>query len=220
MACMRTGDPRVCDLIHRDATGSLWLTPDGYIDQINQNAGELHSRGVDVNASYVLAVGSDSFLNLNLFGSYLLAIGFSNPVFGYDCTGYFGGSCGQPNSRWRHRFTASWETGFHAVFTLGWRLTGPVTNSVASTDPDLGYPPAIPYHEASGDLEIGTYSFFDLAATYDITSHVQLTVGVNNVLDKEPPLGAGSAVNDYGPGFYGTYDPYGRFLHASLLFTF
>ncbi len=45
-------------------------------------------------------------------------------------------------------------------------------------------------------------------------------VGVNNILDKEPPLAPGQQNNDYGAGFYGTYDSLGRYLHASMQFTF
>ena len=53
-----------------------------------------------------------------------------------------------------------------------------------------------------------------------MTKHYQFVFGVNNILDKEPPLGVGSSPNDYGPGFYGTYDPLGRYIHASMQFTF
>ena len=47
-----------------------------------------------------------------------------------------------------------------------------------------------------------------------------MTVGCNNLLDKEPPLASGSQDNDYGPGYYGTYDYMGRSLFANLQFEF
>jgi outer membrane receptor protein involved in Fe transport len=49
---------------------------------------------------------------------------------------------------------------------------------------------------------------------------VQLTLGVNNIFDKEPPLGSGIDNIDYGPGFWGAYDVYGRYLFSSIQFAF
>ncbi len=45
-------------------------------------------------------------------------------------------------------------------------------------------------------------------------------MGCNNLLDKEPPLAPGMQDNDYGPGYYGTYDYLGRALFANLQFEF
>jgi iron complex outermembrane receptor protein len=220
MACMRTGDPRFCGLIHRDATGSLWLTPDGYIDLINQNIGTRRSRGVDVDVSYLLPFGKAGFLSMNLIGTYLIESSLGNPIFGYDCAGYFGQQCGEPSSRWRHRARFSWETAFSTVFSLGWRFIGPAKNDDASPDPDLGDPSAIAEWKASGDYELPAYNFFDVSVTCNMAKGIQLTVGVNNVLDKEPPLGPGLWAVDFGPGFFGTYDPWGRFVFASVRFMF
>jgi outer membrane receptor protein involved in Fe transport len=47
-----------------------------------------------------------------------------------------------------------------------------------------------------------------------------LTLGVNNILDKDPQIAPGVDANDYGPGFYGDYDPLGRTVYASLQFEF
>ena len=68
--------------------------------------------------------------------------------------------------------------------------------------------------------EIPAYNWFDLAASYKFTDKLRLTVGCNNILDKEPPLASGMQDNDYGPGFYGTYDYLGRALFANLQFEF
>ena len=53
--CVATGDALFCDRIQRDAQGSLWLTPNGFIDDLNANIGGLSTRGVDVQASYARA---------------------------------------------------------------------------------------------------------------------------------------------------------------------
>ena len=99
-------------------------------------------------------------------------------------------------------------------------MQGAVKVDASSTQPALYAPGDLPYYKASGSYKNDAYHYFDLSATYDMSKHVQFTLGVNNILDKEPPLGAGFSDNDYGPGFYGFYDPYGRFIHGSILFSF
>ncbi|HLY88288.1 MAG TPA: TonB-dependent receptor, partial [Acetobacteraceae bacterium] len=45
--CVATGNPTACSLIHRDPGGSLWLTPGGFITDLQQNIGSLHTKGID-----------------------------------------------------------------------------------------------------------------------------------------------------------------------------
>ena len=68
--------------------------------------------------------------------------------------------------------------------------------------------------------KIPTYNYMDLGVTYNLRKGVQIVGGINNVFDKEPPLAPGQQNNDYGAGFYGFYDSLGRYLHASVQFTF
>ncbi len=219
-ACAFKGDPVACGLIHRDQFGSLWLTPDGYVRTNNQNIGKQVSRGIDLNLGYLLPVGSAGILNLGLVGTYLLENSVETPVMAYDCAGYFGDQCDAPNSWWRHRFVASWETTFDTVFSLGWRLIGPATNDDASPNPDLGNPSTIEALAASGSYEFHAYSYLDLSATYNFAKGIQLTAGINNIFDIEPPLGAGVTGVDIATGYGGTYDPWGRFIFTSMRFTY
>ncbi len=216
--CAVTGDPALCARIHRDARGTLWLTPDGYTISTDANIGELGSEGVDVNSSYLMPLGN-SFLNFNLMGTYLMAKTIDTGLYAYDCVGLFGNTCGIPNPKWRHRFQVSWEVG-KATATLGWRMQGGVTVDISSDQSALALPEDIPLFKAVGSYHYGAYNYFDLAGSYNLTDGIQLTLGINNILDKEPPLGAGFSDNDYGAGFYGFYDPYGRFIHTSIVFTF
>ena len=59
-------------------------------------------------------------------------------------------------------------------------------------------------------------SYFDLAATYTFTDKLRLSAGVNNLLDKDPPL----APSQSSTGWLGTYDPLGRTLYTYLSFEF
>jgi iron complex outermembrane receptor protein len=217
--CANTGDPVVCGLIHRDSAGTLSLFG-GYVDSTNQNIGRLGARGVDVSASYPLNLGRRGFVSFSLMGTYMLENSFSNRAIDYDCAGYYGNQCGQPNARWRHRVRASWHTKLDTTISLGWRFIGSATIDDASPDSDLANPDLVEEWKINGAYVVRAYSYLDLAATYSFRKGLQLTLGVNNLLDTEPPLAPGLNDNDYGPGFYGTYDPLGRTVYVSLQFDF
>ena len=216
--CAVTGDPYLCGLIHRDTRGTLWLNPDGYTVATTVNIGKLGSEGVDVNATYLMPL-SNSFLNFNLMGTYLLGETIDTGLFAYDCVGLFGDTCGVPTPKWRHRAQVAWETG-PWVLTLGWRLQGSVKVDESSKQEALYNPENIPLWKAVGSYENGNFNYFDLGASWNVTQSIQFALGINNILDKEPPLGVGFQTNDYGPGFYGFYDPYGRVIHGSINVNF
>ncbi len=218
--CATTGDPTLCGLVHRDQFGSLWRTQDGYTIVTNQNIGSLKARGIDVSASYPWNLGRAGYLDFSILGSSMLESRFTNPLLNYDCAGYFGNTCGDPSPGWRHRARVSWNTNFKATFSLGWRFTSHVLVDAASPEPDLGDPGSIAQLKANGSYEINAYSFFDAVVGYKVKEKLRLTLGCNNIFDKEPPLGSGMSPNDYGPGFHGTYDPLGRSLYANLQFEF
>jgi outer membrane receptor protein involved in Fe transport len=218
--CANTGNPALCNLIHRDQLGTLWLTPNGYTVATNQNIGTLKARGIDVGASYPLNLGNAGFINLALLGSSMLENRTTTPLMDYDCAGYFGNQCVIPNPKWRQRMRATWNTKFNATFSLGWRYIHKVLSDDASDNPAIGDPGNIEKLKLNGSYEIPSHSWFDIAATYKFRDKVRLTVGCNNFFDKEPPLGAGYQDNDYGPGFYGTYDYLGRQIFANLQFEF
>ena len=214
-----TADALLCGLIHRDSAGSLWL-PDGYIDTRNQNIGRTGARGVDLSASYPLNLGGSGFISFSFLGTYMLEKSLDNGVVDYDCVGLFGDQCWQPHARWRHRMRASWQTSFNTTISLGWRFMSSVLNDDASDDPHLAEPDLVESWKINGAYELPAYNFVDLAATYSFRDGLRLTLGVNNILDKDPQLAPGVDANDYGTGFYGDYDPLGRNLYASLQFEF
>jgi outer membrane receptor protein involved in Fe transport len=147
----------------------------------------------------------------------MLADRIQTPVVDFDCVGYFGAQCEPyPTPEWRHRARISWETNFNMVFTLAWRYIDAVLIDDASPDPDLADPESIELWKINDGYENPAFNYFDIAWTWDFADHYQVVLGCNNILDEEPPLGADQNDNDYGPGFYGFYDPYGRALHAAI----
>jgi len=224
--CLATGNPAICDLINRDRFGSLWLIQgEAYTETTNQNVGKLFSEGVDVNLGYVLPAGK-SFFSFNLIGTYLLESKQDTGLFAYDCVGYFGDKCNNPygvtfglTPKWRHLARVSWETG-PIVLSLGWRYLTAMTHESFSSDEGISDPGGRAFWVNVGSDKIAATHYFDLAVNYKIMKGLAFTFGVNNILDKEPPLGAGLEVIDYGPGFYNSYDAYGRYVHSAIQFQF
>jgi outer membrane receptor protein involved in Fe transport len=218
--CAEEGDAALCDLVHRDSLGTLWLTTDAYTVSVNQNIGERRARGLDLGASYPWNLGSAGFINFQLLGSRMFEERLRTPLIDYDCVGFYGNQCGIPDAKWRHRMRAAWNTNFKASFALGWRFVSGTQVDDLSDNADLANPSLAERWALNGSDKIDAASWFDLAVGYKIGDKTRLTAGVNNIFDKEPPLGAGLSDIDFGPGFYGFYDPLGRSLYANLQFEF
>jgi iron complex outermembrane receptor protein len=223
-ACANTGDAALCDLIHRDVRGTLWLVQNypngGYTIDTNQNIGDLYARGLDFSLNYPLNLGDHGYINFALMGSSVLEDRLTTPLINYDCAGYFGNQCGQPDAKWRHRLRASWNTNFKTTVSLNWRFISHVTNDDGSPEPDLGNPGLVPTWKVNGSYENPAYNYIDLAVGYRFQDNLRLTLGCNNLLDKEPPLGSGLSDTDYAAGMYGYYDSMGRALYANFQFEF
>ncbi len=218
-ACANTGE--LCDLIHRDAFYTTWLQPDGYVITTNQNVGQRAVRGLDVTGSYTRPLPHDlGAFSVNLIGSYLMRQYTNTGIYDYDCVGYFGNTCGNPAPVWRHLARFSWETPWSFTVTAGWRMLGHVLIDEASPNPALGLPENDELNKANNLYEIPAMHYLDLGVTWKARKYMTFIAGVNNVFDKEPPLAPGQSFNDYATGFFGTYDPLGRFIHFGVQFTF
>ena len=217
--CAATGSPVLCGLIHRDRLGTLWLTPSAYTVTTNQNIGKRRAEGLDLNASYSRPMGNAGLFSASLIGTILLGQKIDTGLYAYDCLGYFGNQCGIPTPKWRHLSRFAWETKFNTTFTLGWRMLGKSKNDDLSPNLAIGDPANVSLLTANNIDKLDARHFFDLGATYNVRRGVQLIGGINNIFDKEPPLGPGMSDWDYGPGWYGMYDPLGRYAHISVQFT-
>jgi len=217
--CATTGDPELCGLINRDSLGTLWLTQDGYTETNYQNIGKLGAKGVDVNFAYTFPVGKGGIFSADLTGTYLMESTLTNPLVSYDCAGFYGFQCGQPNSEWRHRARLTWNSNFDLAVSLAWRMIGSAMIDDASSDPDIGNPGNEEFAKTNNIWETDAFHYFDLSATWGFTKGVQWTLGVNNILDKEPPLWPELA-DEFDVNTYATYDPLGRYVFTAMRFDF
>jgi len=223
-SCLATGDPTFCSKVHRDANGSLWLGDTGYIEDPIINTGSSQAKGVDLEANYRFELGRAGSLALNAVGSWIEEF-VTEPLDGalkYDCVGLYGTVCGTPIPEWRHKVRASWQTPVGVDLTLTWRFIDSVDLDATSSNPQLQN--AVPF----SDRKLGSRNYFDLVAAYTMSdvamfSNVTGRLGINNVLDKDPPLiGQDSCPGVFcnGNTFPQVYDTLGRFVFLGLTADF
>ena len=217
-SCIATGDPIFCSRIHRDPNGSLSLG-NGYVDNRQANLGSLRASGIDASADYSLALGAWGSANFEFRGSYVLRWivdngGLSTP---YDCAGLFGAPCAmQPH--WKHTARATWDGSQGTSLSLQWRHIAGVT--LAALDPKFGLTDEV----SPAYAKLKAQDYFDIAAVVRPRKGLELRFGVNNVLDRQPPLVVSNTAAGDGPYNGNTYpewyEPLGRYIFATLAVQF
>jgi outer membrane receptor protein involved in Fe transport len=215
----------LCNLVHRDANGSLWRTTDGYITDTTTNIGSQARRGVDIKLDYALPLDQYGKLKFSYEATKLIVYN-TQPLTGgpsYDCTGYYGAVCGSPKPAFRGVFNTTWFTPWDALnVNLRWRYISSVSSEYTSSNPALTGS-ALPQTE-----HFNAFSYFDLSTQFALGSNVTLQVGANNILDKTPPIattgggGYGSDIGGFSNGntYPGVYDSLGRYLFARVTAKF
>ena len=228
--CLNTGDPFYCSLIQRDANGSLSTgngASAGRIVSTRFNTGSYGTSGVDFEARYVWSLQSIAPKAGNLAFGFTGSLALDNPinvtpgVAKIDCTGLYGPNCSgagptSPVPHWRHRLRMTWET--HAGFdvSLNWRHIGSMKSEFTTPEfmPNTSVFPV--------DSHISAYDYLDLDSSIEVTEHLNVRLGVNNLTDRRPPV-IGFAANPLlvnGNMAAGVYDPLGRYLFAGLTAKF
>jgi iron complex outermembrane recepter protein len=217
--CLATGDSTYCGLIHRDTLGTLWLTPAAHIVATNLNIGKQSTSGVDAGFNYTHKLQGFGSVGVNFIGT-LLTKFETEPIPGlgtYDCKGLYGSVCGTPLPKWRHKLRGTWTTPWNVDLALTWRHLDAVSLDNTSSNPLL----TGPYAPVDGVL--GAREYLDIAGSWNVTKQLTLRGGINNLLDKDPPVVSGAVTGaPYGNGntYPGVYDALGRriFLNATYKF--
>jgi iron complex outermembrane recepter protein len=206
--CIATGDPLFCSLFHRDPRNGVLFGEQGYIVSTTLNIGSLRTSGIDVGANYAFDTGIGGF-SASFLGTWLKELR-NEPLPGlgsYDCAGLFGPTCGQPSPKWRHQARVTWsDTTDIASVSLNWRYIGGTRLTNNTDDPFLTGTPYVL------NASLPAYSYFDLAMTAKVQPGVTFRLGINNLLDKDPPAVAQGLLSSFGNGntYPGTYDVAGR----------
>jgi len=222
--CLNSG--QFCNLVQRDANGTLWLPGGGRIIATNQNLALYFVRGWDFSASYSQRLGAMGGLGLNWLSSYTAHWEYE-PFKGlgrFDCAGLYGGlECGNtqsaPNPKWRHKVRGTWLTPWNLDLALTWRHIDAVSHIGTSGNPLLN-DPSVP----ATDAHLPSRDYFDVAFMWTINKTFSLRGGVNNIFDKDPPIvsnaNSGPAIGGNGGTFPQTYDALGRLVFMNLTMKF
>ena len=205
--CLGTGADVFCNLIRRDAAGSLNASgPTTGFTLTNVNAAAIETRGVDAQVNYSFDIGAGD-VALQYAGTYLTDSDFT-PFLGAStvrCAGEFAGQCGQPTAQYRHRALGTWNTPVEGLSTtVTWRHFGGVEN-------DQG-PSASPVEQ-----KLGAANYFDVSGSWNFMEGISARAGVNNVFEDAFPvsISSGPASNGNNNTYPGVYDT-GRFLFVGL----
>jgi outer membrane receptor protein involved in Fe transport len=230
-----TFTPTSCGFVNRDAAGSLWLTPGGFVRDLPDNVGSQRTKGFEGSLSYRREIGDLGRASLSYVGtlldSYVVDNGLT-PV--YDCAGLYGPTCsvggstdaGGPLPKYRHKVRIGFDMDNGIGLSAQWRHISSVDAETTSDSPSLQgsffYNPGV---------RLDAINYFDLTVKAMLQDRYELRLGVNNVFDVEPPLvtsgngnRAGSNLCPTGPcngnTYPGTYDALGRYLFVGLTFDF
>jgi iron complex outermembrane recepter protein len=222
--CLVTGRPVFCDLINRDAAGSLFLNS---VDAggnlvgvlgISTNVAKLSTRGLDISTSYGADIGGWGSLNLSYAASVVFersTNAIPDVVSTIQCKSLYAGQCANPNPAFRHRMVTTWQTPWNMDLTAAWRYTSGV-------DLDSGAPSistggtGTPSGNVIDD-RLDSASYLDLAAQWHLRENATIRAGIQNVFGRDPELttvvGAGFR---NGNTYSGVYDPFGRFFYFGI----
>jgi iron complex outermembrane recepter protein len=229
--CIATNDPFFCGKITRSplstgpAAGSLWLGEAGFVDNRTTNTGSASAKGVDVNFDARMPLGENS-LKLTMVGSYTQSQTFQPLTggFSYNCAGLYGLTCNNPTPKWKHVAKLKFSTANDFAASLSWRYVGGVKVDYLSNDEDLNGLAAgvAPTPTGNIDEKLKAENYFDLLFSVPLKDTVGFRLGINNILDNDPPLVSQANLGGFGNGnvFPGTYDHLGRYLFVGITADF
>lgn len=227
-----------CTAIRRDPlSGGLSGDPNTStgLPSTLSNSGAISTDGIDLIMNYRMNITDGVRLGLNFNGNYTFRSKFNafvaSPVsINRECTGYISPNCGsiQPKFQWSQRTTLSF--GDDIDVSLLWRHIDKIVQEpldvVASGAFFSGTVPATILGVGGQTVNFGriaAYDYFDLAARIGIGDKVVLTLTLQNLFNKKPPLtgnNAGSTAFNSGNTFPSTYDSVGRRFGAAVRMKF
>ncbi|WP_395945681.1 TonB-dependent receptor [Brevundimonas sp.] len=197
----------------------------GYSAQVLMaNTGALETSGVDLAGRYGLDLpfglpgqGRSSRLSLSSNWTWTQDL-TTTPVAAMpnirnECAGAYGNTCGEPIPKWRGVTRLTWSDG-PLDLSLRARYIGAVTVDTYLLPVRSGA--AAPAMADLVNPRIGSQTYFDLSFAYQTPNGMRLYGGMNNLLDRDPPIVANPRANTYPT----TYDAMGMgfFLGVTAAF--
>ena len=207
--CFDDFDATACSMIGRNPlNGSLNGGGDtaGLILQLT-NQGVIETSGIDMRVGYRMPT-SFGRVGLDFSGNWTEQLKFkASPTSeNRECVGLYGENCEPVAPEFTFNARATVGFGDDVDVSLLWTWMSGVDLEGASgayDDPDL-----LPEYTS-----ISAYSYFDLTTRFSVTDNFEMTAGVQNLLDKKPPIISsfiGGAAYNSGNTYPATYDALGR----------
>jgi outer membrane receptor protein involved in Fe transport len=128
--------------------------------------------------------------------------------------------------KWRHKLRTTLNMKNGIGVSLQWRMVGKVKAETLEDNETIGGA-----FNFDPGLKIDAQHYFDLATTYRFGDHYEFRLGVNNILDNDPPLvTSGSGIREgsnlcpagpcNGNTYPGTWDALGRYIYAGVTLDF
>lgn len=204
---------KLCGLIHRGGNGQI-----SYISLPTVNLGQTWTRGIDSSVQYRFDTDHYGKFTASVNATYMARYDV-DPVPGdpsvatVHCAGSFCPAYGE-FPRWRGLGSLNWSRG---AWSASWTLRYVGRTKVGSADPSQSYSA----DEGIDGLvhKIGAYAYNNLSASYKFNNyHTTLSLGVDNIADKQPPMfyqwGSNSNTDAY------TYDLIGRYYWMRATVSF
>jgi len=186
------------------------------VDLINPllNSGTLKTNGMDFDVSYNLETGMGDF-NFSLDATYTDNYSLTNDqgVEGDNSAGHNFGSAGFP--RVKANFNLSWMMDDVAVsYTAQYIGEQEEDCGISNNDADTWECSDV----EGGTNQLDTIIYHDIQASYFLSDYdTRLTFGIQNLLDKEPPISTQPFANSFDGSLY---DGVGRFMYGRVTVKF
>lgn len=205
----RRGDAAYAGLVDLDGNGDV-----GRVRALTANIGTGDVSGVDVEANARVPLGGGR-IDVNLSGTYMIKFDQTSPsgeisrkvgtMVNPDGSPVLGAEDGGVVLRWKHRLSGTYTLGAWSVTVAQNYYRRYRTANTQYTD-ELNFVPS--------------QAVYDLSVGYTGLRNTRLSVGVKNLLDKDPPIYVPSS-NQFQSGYdIGQYDPRARFVYVSAIYKF
>ena len=187
--------------------------PIEYVVQYPTNVGTLRTSGIDVGLQWRGPATAAGRFSLALNGTYVLDYEHTGFASGAAPTGV--GARGDSGvgmiSRYRQYAQVGWTFGAFGATLANTFQSGYREVDLLSCDPDTGVCP--------GTRHVASYTVWDLQARYTGIANATLSLGVQNLFDRAPPVS--SQTTTFHAGIDPTYaDPRGRVFYGTLQYAF
>jgi iron complex outermembrane receptor protein len=173
--------------------------PIAYIDTPTENLGNLKSRGVDLSFAWRSGATPYGRWGFSIEGTYVDQYKYQRERGGeyFSAAGRY--SDASPIFRWQHVATLTWGAGPWSAVLANRYKSG--------------------YTDQDEVNEVGTYSVYDVSASWTGVKNLTITAGILNVLDKDPPrtVQVTTFQRGYDPRFT---DPRGRTYMMRVAYKF